>query len=108
MNQSSKSNEHELLSFINQSIFKNLCSVNTKGAPYGGKDRISSSSVPVLLETVFPFFENHKMVTLKITVNFKKIRRVALWIEKKEHLTLEGFEKIKKYVRGFVLCCFLY
>jgi hypothetical protein len=106
LNQSEKSNEHGLLSFINQSVFEGKCSINKKGFSYGGKDRLSSSSVRVLIDTIFPFFEKRKIVTHKITVNFKKVRRVALWIDKKEHLTVKGFEKIKKYVRSLVLCCF--
>jgi hypothetical protein len=108
LNQSEASNEHELLSFINQSFFKGECSINTKGSSYGGKDRLSCSSVQVLINTVFPFFEKRKIVTQKITVNFKKVRRVALWIDKKEHLSVEGFKKVDKYIRSLVLSWFLY
>lgn len=48
-----------------------------------------------LLTTVLPFFLNHPLKTAK-NVDFLKFRDILLLMEKKEHLTLEGIEKIRK------------
>ena len=48
-----------------------------------------------LLEKVIPFFEKHQLKTRK-RIDFAKFRRVVLLMEKKEHLTLEGLEKIRQ------------
>ena len=48
-----------------------------------------------LLEKVIPFFEKHQLKTRK-RVDFAKFRKVILLMEKGEHLTLEGVEKIRE------------
>ena len=47
-----------------------------------------------LLHKILPFFEKHQLKTRK-RVDFAKFRKVILLIQKKEHLTLEGLEKIR-------------
>jgi len=47
-----------------------------------------------ILEIIIPFFEKHHLKTLKY-VDFQRFRRVALLIEKNDHLTKEGLEKIR-------------
>lgn len=48
-----------------------------------------------LLEKILPFFEKHQLKTKK-RVDFAKFRRVILMIEKGEHLTADGLEKIRQ------------
>ena len=48
-----------------------------------------------LLETIIPFFEKHELKSVK-AINFKKFRKVLLMIEKSDHLTVEGIEKIQE------------
>ena len=48
-----------------------------------------------LIEKVIPFFEKHQLKTRK-RIDFAKFRRVVLLMEKKEHLTIEGLEKIRQ------------
>ena len=48
-----------------------------------------------LQKQILPFFEKHKLKTRK-RVDFEKFRKVILLIEKKEHLTPDGLEKIRK------------
>lgn len=48
-----------------------------------------------LLEIVVPFFEKHKLITKK-RIDFEKFRTVLLMMEKKQHLTLDGLEKIRE------------
>lgn len=48
-----------------------------------------------LQEIIVPFFEKHKLLTTK-RMNFEKFRRVLLMMERKEHLTLKGIEKIRE------------
>ena len=48
-----------------------------------------------LRDRIIPFFENHKLKTRK-RVDFEKFRKVILLIEKGEHLTPEGLQKIRK------------
>lgn len=48
-----------------------------------------------LKEIIVPFFEKHKLVILK-RLEFEKCRRVFLLMEQKQHLTLEGIEKIQE------------
>ena len=48
-----------------------------------------------LLQHVIPFFEKHQLKTRK-RVDFQKFRKVILMMEKKEHLTEEGLEKIRQ------------
>ncbi len=47
-----------------------------------------------ILEIIIPFFEKHNLKTLK-HVDFQRFRRVGLLIEKNDHLTKEGLEKIR-------------
>ena len=44
---------------------------------------------------IIPFFEKHKLKTKK-RLDFEKFRDVVLLMEKKSHLTLEGFTKIQQ------------
>lgn len=44
---------------------------------------------------IIPFFENHKLLTLK-RIDFEKFRKVLLLIERGDHLTLQGVEKIRQ------------
>ena len=46
-----------------------------------------------LRQKILPFFEKHQLKTRK-RVDFAKFRKVVLLIEKGEHLTPEGLEKI--------------
>lgn len=48
-----------------------------------------------LLQRVIPFFEKHQLKTRK-RVDFAKFRKVVLLMEKGEHLTAEGLEKIRQ------------
>ena len=48
-----------------------------------------------LLHKILPFFEKHQLKTRK-RVDFSKFRKVILLIQKEEHLTPEGLEKIRK------------
>ena len=48
-----------------------------------------------LLQRILPFFEKHQLKTRK-RVDFAKFRKVVLLMEKKEHLTLPGLEKIRQ------------
>ena len=48
-----------------------------------------------LLHKILPFFEKHQLKTKK-RVDFAKFRKVVLLMEKKEHLTLDGLEKIRQ------------
>ena len=48
-----------------------------------------------LLHKILPFFEKHQLKTRK-RVDFAKFRKVVLLMEKEEHLTLEGIEKIRQ------------
>ena len=48
-----------------------------------------------LLQKILPFFEKHQLKTRK-RVDFAKFRRVLLMMEKGEHLSNEGLEKIRQ------------
>ena len=48
-----------------------------------------------LLNIIVPFFEKHQLKSLK-KVDFLKFRKVIMLIEKKEDLTMEGLEQIRK------------
>lgn len=48
-----------------------------------------------LLEIIIPFFMKHSLKTKK-NVEFKKFRKILLLIERKEHLTQDGVEKIRQ------------
>ena len=48
-----------------------------------------------LLDIIIPFFERHSLKTMK-KIDFLKFRKVVLLMEKGEHLTLEGLQKIRK------------
>jgi len=51
-------------------------------------------SIEHLLNIIIPFFEKHKLKTKK-RLDFIKFRRILLLIQRKEHLTKEGIEKIR-------------
>lgn len=48
-----------------------------------------------LVNIIIPFFENHSLKTTK-NINFIKFKRVTRLISLEAHLTLEGFQQIKK------------
>jgi len=48
-----------------------------------------------LLQNIIPFFEKHQLKTRK-RVDFAKFRKVVLLMQKGEHLTPEGLEKIRQ------------
>ena len=48
-----------------------------------------------LLQRVLPFFEKHQLKTRK-RVDFQKFRKVILMMEKQDHLTEDGLEKIRQ------------
>ena len=48
---------------------------------------------------ILPLFSNYPLKTLK-NLYFKDFKKVAELMEKKEHLTLEGIEKIRKIKEG--------
>ena len=48
-----------------------------------------------LMEKIIPFFEKHKLKTRK-RIDFQKFRKVVLLMEKEDHLTPDGLEKIRK------------
>ena len=48
-----------------------------------------------LLHKILPFFEKHQLKTRK-RVDFAKFRKVVLQMEKGEHLTHDGLEKIRE------------
>ncbi len=51
-------------------------------------------SVEHLRERIIPFFEKHPLKSKK-QIEFLKFRKVLLLMERNEHLTLEGIEKIR-------------
>ena len=51
-----------------------------------------------LLQRIIPFFEKHQLKTRK-RIDFAKFRKVVLLMEKGEHLTPEGLEKIHQIKR---------
>ncbi len=48
-----------------------------------------------LKNIIVPFFEKHTLVTLK-RVEFEKFRRVLLMCDQKQHLTVDGIQKIRE------------
>lgn len=48
-----------------------------------------------LLQIIIPFFEKHSLKTKK-RINFQKFRRILLLMQKREHLKVEGIEKIRR------------
>ncbi len=48
-----------------------------------------------LAERVIPFFEKHKLKTMK-RQDFLVFRRVVRWMQEGRHLTVEGLEEIKR------------
>ena len=50
-----------------------------------------------LRERVIPFFERHPLKTKK-RLDFLKFRKVLILMQRNEHLTLEGIEKIRQIV----------
>ena len=52
-------------------------------------------SVAHLADRVIPFFEKHHLKTRK-RVEFLKFRRVVLLMQRGEHLTAEGLERIRR------------
>jgi len=74
-----------------------------KEAPKKGKNGVVRQdgriyrvrSIKVLLNTILPFFEKNPLKTAK-HVDFLKFRDILLLMEKGEHLTGEGLEKIRK------------
>ncbi len=52
-------------------------------------------SIEHLLERILPFFMKHQLKTGK-HVDFQKFRKILLLMERKEHLTREGLERIRE------------
>ena len=48
-----------------------------------------------LYDIIVPFFEKHKLLSAK-RVDFEQFRTVLLMMKRKQHLTLEGLEKIRE------------
>jgi hypothetical protein len=48
-----------------------------------------------LISKIIPFFEKHQLKTRK-HVDFEKFRKVVLLMEKREHLSADGLEKIRQ------------
>ena len=48
-----------------------------------------------LMEKIIPFFEKHKLKTIQ-RVYFQKFRKVLILIDRGEHITEEGLNKIKE------------
>jgi hypothetical protein len=48
-----------------------------------------------LREVIIPFFEKHSLKTSK-KIDFLKFRYILLLMERGEHLTIEGIQKIRK------------
>jgi hypothetical protein len=48
-----------------------------------------------LLHKILPFFEKHQLKTRK-RVDFAKFRKILLLMQKEEHLTPDGLEKIRQ------------
>ena len=48
-----------------------------------------------LLHKIIPFFEKHQLKTRK-RVDFAKFRKILLLMQKEEHLTPDGLEKIRQ------------
>lgn len=48
---------------------------------------------------IIPFFEKHKLKTKK-RIAFERFRSAVLLMQKKEHLTFEGLDKIRKLREG--------
>ena len=55
---------------------------------------------------ILPFFEKHQLKTRK-RVDFAKFRKVVLLMEKEEHLTQDGLEKIRQIKRTMNSTTFL-
>ena len=51
-----------------------------------------------LVSIILPFFEKHKLKTKK-RIDFEKFRQIVRIIERKEHLTNQGFADIQKIVQ---------
>lgn len=51
----------------------------------------------VLRESVLPFFEKHPLKTTK-NLDFRRFRKVLLFMERGDHLTELGIMKIRKYI----------
>jgi len=66
--------------------------ISSKG-PNSTVMTFSIHSRPDLLNVVVPFFEQYPLLSLK-NEDFLKFREIVLAMEKKEHLTSEGFEWI--------------
>jgi hypothetical protein len=56
-------------------------------------------NIQIIKELIIPLFSNYKLKTQK-KLDFEDFKKVAELIEKKEHLTLDGIEKIRKIKEG--------
>ncbi len=52
-----------------------------------------------LNKIIIPFFERHSLKTKK-NLDFMKFRKVLMLIDRKEHLTAQGIEKIKEIAKS--------
>lgn len=57
------------------------------------------SKLSDIVNKIIPLFKKYKIIGKK-NLDFKDFVRVAEMMEKKEHLTLEGLEKIRKIKAG--------
>ena len=56
-------------------------------------------NIEIIQNIIIPLFSNYQLKTLK-KLDFEDFKKVAELMEKKEHLTLEGIEKIRKIKEG--------
>ncbi len=62
---------------------------------HGDKMAYRVRSVDHLMERIIPFFEKHPLKTKK-RLDFLKFRKILMMMQKNEHLTLDGIEKIRQ------------
>lgn len=47
------------------------------------------------MECLIPFFDKYKIIGVK-SEDYQDFKKVAQWMEKKAHLTIEGLEEIRR------------
>lgn len=62
---------------------------------HGDRKAFRVRNQETLAKVIIPFFDKHKLKTKK-RIDFEKFRDVLLLMEKREHLTKEGLDKIRK------------
>ena len=66
---------------------------------HGDRYELRIRSINALKNIVIPFFEKNRLLTQK-RYDFEKFRKVIFIIDKQEHLTKDGIEKIFKIIRS--------